>query len=93
MTDFSFLINWYNFKNNIDSEVISLPVLEYPQVGELRAFIACTKNPWGEKIIKKINKMITPKNMLKARSHVREWQPADGSQREFDELNKRVYGF
>ena len=71
----------------------TIKVKEFSNTPNPVAYIACRKNEFGKKIIERINKQITPNDILEIRKELRSWQLDEKTKQSFDKLNLELFGF
>ncbi len=94
MYDFPFFIVWHNkLAQKRLENYRTIKTTEEALVPKILAHMVCTKNAWGKNVIKQINTILTKEHILKVRDYVRPWQLDEINKKEFDRLNKELFGF
>lgn len=86
-------IKWHTSLSKTNDNFKTIKVTETRNKPPLSAYMACSKNDWGKKIIHQINNDINKKNILKIRSYVRKWQLGEENTKEYDVLNTEKFGY
>jgi len=86
-------VKWHTTLSKTNKMFKTIKVTETKNKAPLSAYLVCSKNEWGEKIIKKINSNVNKENILKIRSFVRKWQLDEASLKEFDKINEKMFSY
>ena len=92
--DYAVFIKWETFLNkNFEKTFKTIQVKETKNLPKSIAYIGCSKNEFGKKIIDKINISLNQNAILEMRSYVRRWQLDESVTSSFDDLNKELFGY
>lgn len=92
--DYNVFIKWEEFLNKDYKNIFkTIKVKETQNLPKSIGYIACRKNSFGKKIIDKINKNLSKSNILEMRKEIRKWQLDDSTAKEFETLNKELFGY
>jgi len=92
--DHPVFVKWENIiENNFEEVLATLKVSENKNKPKLTAYIACSKNEFGKKIIQTINTQVKKEDILEYRSYIRKWQLNEETLNSFEKINQDFFGY
>jgi len=86
-------VKWHSSLSKTSENFKTIKVTETKNKAPITAYLVCSKNTWGKKIINKINNNINKENILKIRSYLRKWQLDEANLKEFDDINTKMFAY